>query len=126
MKERATCACIVPTPYLVESLVPAPGRYLSPAVTICRVGSFENDPRPRQQAPPEWARWADPEEVKAADSRLDADARWAQKVGVSQFYIQEQVAKLRELCSRNSFQCPINLAAYKVHAWCLFFCLRTP
>lgn len=44
-------------------------------------GSFRPEPRAKQQAPPEWARWADPEEVKAADSGLDADARWAEKVG---------------------------------------------
>ncbi|CAN0499116.1 unnamed protein product, partial [Ectocarpus sp. 12 AP-2014] len=34
----------------------------------------------QQEVRPEWARWADPEEVKAADRKLEADTRWAEKV----------------------------------------------
>lgn len=57
-------------------------RYLSPTITFSSRELIRTEPRPKQQGPPEWARWADPEEVKAADRRLDADARWAEKVGV--------------------------------------------
>eukprot|EP00903_Cladosiphon_okamuranus_P011406 g10749.t1 len=57
---------------------------------------------PKPQAPPEWARWADPEEVKAADSRLDADTRWAEKVLRAE---KEVTLELRRLC---------NLAIYPV------------
>ncbi|CAM9961555.1 unnamed protein product, partial [Ectocarpus sp. 8 AP-2014] len=46
-----------------------------------RRGSQQQQQQQQQQeVRPEWARWADPEEVKAADRKLEADTRWAEKV----------------------------------------------